>query len=472
MNGRKTVRALTMILAAVGVAGCSLMPDYHRPDMPKTETFKEDGLWRLSRPADKQPRGDWWVHYHDPELDVLESKLNQDNLVIQEALARYDAATAFLTEENAQLYPEINLTGNELTNRQSVNRPHRGQGQPNIYGNTALGGGFIYEIDFWGAIRSAIASAEASAAASKADIESARLSLEAMLATSYIKLRGLDAELGLLRFSIDAYDKELQMMQRRHDQGTVSGLDVARSEALLEQTRGQLARVTGTRALYEHALAVLVGQVPSQFSLAEDAQWTTKIVYPLIPSAIPSTVLQRRPDIAAAERRVAAANAEIGVARAAFYPTISLAALGGFQNTGYGPLLSTPNSFWSLGPLAFFNIFDAGARQAVVDQASAKTRVATAAYKNTVLNAFREVEDSLSQLHNLSEQDQHELLAVKAARHTYDLAINRYREGAVSYLEVIDAENVRLATERSELNVGTARLQASVDLIRAIGGSW
>lgn len=469
MKGRRILAG--MVLAA-GISGCSLIPEYHRPDLAPTDAFKEDGVWRLSHPADQQPRGDWWTYYHDSELDTLETKLNTDNLVIQEALARYDQATAYLTQENAQLYPEINATGNDLTNRQSVNRPHRGQGQPNVYGNTALGLGFVYEIDFWGAIRSAVTSAEASAAASKSDIESARLSLEALLATDYIKLRGLDAELDLLRFSIDAYDKELQMMQRRHDQGIVSGLDVARSQALLEHTRGQLFQVTGSRALIEHALAVLVGTIPSQFTVKEDARWTTKVQYPLVPTAIPSVVLQRRPDIAAAERRVVAANAKIGVARAAFYPTISLAALGGFQNTGYGSLISTPNSFWALGPLAFLNIFDAGARQAAVDQASAKTREVTASYRNTVLNAFREVEDSLSQLHNLGEQDQHELLAVKAARHTYDLAINRYREGAVSYLEVIDAENVRLTTDRSELNVGTARLQASVDLIRAIGGSW
>ncbi|NDU85548.1 MAG: efflux transporter outer membrane subunit [Ferrovum sp.] len=465
-------RLLLGLLLAAGISGCSLIPEYHRPDMPNTDSFKEDGVWRLVHPADAQPRGDWWTYYHDDRLDQLENTLGTDNMVIQEALARYDQATAFLTQENAQLYPEVNMTGNELTNRQSVNRPHRGNGQSNIYGNSAVGLGFVYEIDFWGAIRSAVTSAEASAAASKADIESARLSLEAMLASNYIKLRGLDAVLALLRFSIDSYDKELQMMQRRHDEGIVSGLDVARSQALLEQTKAELAKETGTRAIYEHAIAVLVGKVPSQFALAEDPLWTAHMQYPVVPAAIPSEVLQRRPDIAAAERRVVAANAEIGVARAAFYPTISLAALGGFQNTGYGQLISAPNSFWSLGPLAFFNIFDAGARQAAVDQATAKTRQVTAAYRQTVLTAFREVEDSLSQLHYLSEEDQHELLAVKAARHTYDLANNRYREGAVNYLDVIDAENVRLTTERAELNVQTARLQSSVDLVRAIGGSW
>ncbi len=457
------------ILAAATLTGCSLIPDYTRPDTPTAETFKEDGPWRLAKPADQAKRGEWWTILQDPLLSQMEGQLETGSLELAAALARNDAANAYLSGQNARLFPEVDAVGNLDTNRQSAGRPLRGPNLPNVYGNTAVGAGFVYEIDLWGHIRSAITSAEALAEASKADVESVRLSLQAQLATDYIQLRGLDSQIRLLSDSIEAYRRELQLIQHRHDEGIVSGIDVARSQTLLEETQAQKMSALGQRALYEHAIAALLGQSASSFSIAPAALVP---VYPNVPPTVPSQVLQRRPDIAAAERRVAAANANIGVARAAFFPEISLGALGGFQNMGGGSLLTAPNSFWSLGPLAFFNIFDAGRREALVQQATAQTHEATAVYRATVLNAFKEVEDNLALLRYLGEENQHQSAAVVAARRTYDLATNRYREGAVSYLEVIDAENAKLRTERVELDIQVARMQSTVGLVRAIGGSW
>lgn len=465
----KLASCTVAILAAAAMAGCSLIPDYVRPDTPTTEAFKEDGTWRLAKPADQAKRGEWWTIMQDPLLGQMEGQLETGSLELAAALARNDAANAYLSGQSARLFPEVDAVGNLDTNRQSANRPLRGPNLPNVYGNTAVGMGFTYEIDLWGHVRSAIASAEALAEASKADVESVRLSLQAQLATNYIQLRGLDSQIKLLSDSIEAYRRELQLIQHRHDEGIVSGIDVARSQTLLEETQAQKMNALAQRALYEHAIAALLGQTPSAFSIAPAALIP---VYPNVPPTVPSQVLQRRPDIAAAERRVASANANIGVARAAFFPEISLGALGGFQNMGAGTLLTAPNSFWALGPLAFFNIFDAGRREALVQQATAQTNEATAVYRATVLNAFREVEDNLALLRYLGEENQHQTAAVVAARRTYALATNRYREGAVSYLEVIDAENAKLRTERVELDIQVARMQSTVGLVRAIGGSW
>ena len=461
---------LTLLVAgALLLAGCSLAPDYQRPDMPVTDSFKEDGIWHVAKPADQSSRGEWWPVFQDPLLNQMETQLEKDSFELAAALARYDAANAYLTEQSSRLYPEINAIGGSSTNRQSVNRPLRGPNFPNVYGDRMLGAGFNYEIDLWGNIRSAINSASALAEASKADVESVRLSLQAQLATTYFQLRGFDSEIKLLSDSIKAYQSELELMQHRHDEGIVSGLDVARSLTLLEQTRAQQMSVMASRALSEHAIAALLGQSASSFSIPPGE---LNAVYPNIPATLPSQVVERRPDVSAAERRVAAANAEIGVARAAFFPTISLGALGGFQNSGGGALMTAPNSFWTLGPLAFFNIFDAGLREAPVQGATAKTAESAALYRITVLKAFREVEDNLALLHYLGEENQHQTLAVNAAQRTYNLAMNRYREGAVSYLEVIDAENVKLRTEQVELSIEIDRMLASVGLIRAIGGAW
>lgn len=458
-----------LLLLSFMMAGCSLAPTYQKPEVATPDSFHEDGTWRTAKPADQANRGEWWKLLNDEQLNQMEQDLASSNLDLAIALDRYDQARALLSQNEAALTPSLDAQGNFLTNRQSAARPLRGANQPNVYGNTAFGAGTNYELDLWGRVRNTVAAGAARLDAAQSDVESVKLSLQTQLASGYIELRGLDSEILLLDDSIKAYRQELKLMERRHDEGIVSGIDVARSKTLLEETEVLRQQAISRRALFDHSIALLLGKTPSQFSV-KPAQLALKS--PSTPQAIPSDVLQRRPDIAAAERRVAAANAEIGVAKAAFYPTFSLTAGGGFQDVGGANLISTPNSFWTLGPLAFVNIFDGGLRRSLVAQAEAKTHEAADYYKQTVLRAFTEVEDNLSLLKSLEQQDQHQSEATKAARHTWELAMNRYREGAVSYLEVVDAENTRLRTERSSLSIQVQRLQATVGLVRAVGGSW
>jgi efflux transporter, outer membrane factor (OMF) lipoprotein, NodT family len=472
MNDRFRWKKMAILLWAGWLTGCSFIPDYHRPDQWKATSFKEDGIWRYAHPADTESKGDWWTYYHDATLDKLENQVISGNFQLQAALQRYQEATAFLTEQSAYLYPQINLIGGVTSNGQSSQRLYRSPVTPRVQGDMIGGVGTLYEIDFWGAIRSAIASAKAGAEASQAQVAYAELSLQALLASSYVKLRGLDAEVKLLEDTVKDYQHELDLMQQRHDVGINSDLDVQRSRSLLEETKAQEAKIIGQRALYEHAVAVLVGEEPSRFSLVSDPQWIYKAQYGAIPATIPSVVLQRRPDIAAAERAVVSANAQIGVARTAFFPTISLGALVGYENHATSGLLQSPFSFWSVGPMAFYNIFDAGLRQAEVDRATAKTRELTATYRQTVLTSFKEVEDNLSEIKNYGIDDEHQKQAVAAAQITFKLANQRYIEGASNYLDVIDAETIQLRTEREEIYVRTALNQSVVDLVRSIGGSW
>lgn len=462
-------KRLVLLLLMAGIAGCSMLPDYIKPQTSLPEVFKEEGPWHFAQPLDAMPRGEWWKGFKDPLLNDLEGRVTHHNWELAQALARYDQANALLAGQQAAQLPEIDSGDNFTTNRQSANRPLRGSNQPNVYGITTLQAGFSYELDLWGRVRSAVASAQALESASAADVESLRLSLQSQVASLYIQLRGLDSQMQLLDESITTYTKQVKLMDHRHHEGIVSGVDVGRSQTLLEETRSLKIHTESQRALYEHAIAALLGESISGFSIPSQS---LKPVFPDIPATVPAVVLQRRPDIAAAERRVMAANAEIGLAKAAFYPTISLGAQGGFQNTGQGNLISTPNSFWSLGPSAFFSIFDAGRRDAAIKQATARTQEASARYKSTVLTAFKEVEDQLSLLHHLSDESLSNLKALEAARHTYDLAMNQYQEGATSYLEVIDAEVTKLRTEQASLSLSVQRMQASVALVRALGGDW
>jgi NodT family efflux transporter outer membrane factor (OMF) lipoprotein len=459
------------LLIPIALSACSLAPDYHKPDAPVATKFKEDGVWRTATPMDDKPKGEWWHYFNDPILSNLELKADKANLQLGIALAQHDQALALANESEAQLYPEVDAMGNYLTNRQSANRPLRSSSlNYSVYGDTAFGAGINYELDFWGQLRNQAKSSAYLEQASRADIETVRLSQESLLASIYFRLRGYDAEIAIFRDSIKAYQREFTIIQNRHNEGVVSGLDVARAESLLDQVKGQLEGLLGQRAVYEHAIAVLVGENPSTFSIAPVA--TFKENYPNLPSVLPSTVLQRRPDIAAAERRVASANADIGVAKAAFYPNINLFAFYGFQNTGGGGLLTLPNSYWALGPLAFLPIIDEGRRQSLVDLAEAKNKELIVKYRQTVLTAFKQVEDSLVSLNHLKIQLVDQSKATVAASTTYDLAVNRYLEGASSYLEVIDAENTKLATQIAETRIKSAQMVAVVEFVQSIGGGW
>jgi NodT family efflux transporter outer membrane factor (OMF) lipoprotein len=438
--------------------------------MPTPVAYKEGGPWQPAKPSDDLPRSDWWRDYGDPTLDQLEGQIDAGNPDLAASVARYDQARAYTAEASASLLPFVDLDGSATQNRQSAKRPLRSPNQPNQYGANTIGLQVSYELDFWGQIRNTVAAGEATAQARGADVETVRLGLHAELASDYVALRGFDAELKLLTDTETAYLRAQQLTQDRHDAKIASGIDVSRSESQLESARALESDARAQRALLEHAIASLVGKPASDFSISPAV---SNIPLPEIPMGLPSTLLQRRPDIAAAERRVASANASIGVARAAFYPNIMLNLMGGFQNTGGGlGLLAAPYSFWSLGPSLAMPLFEGGLRHAAEAQAYAALDEASGNYRSTVLSAFQEVEDNLALLHHLGLEFHEESEAVTAAERTADLSLTLYHDGAASYLDVVVAQTDALQAERTLLDLNTRRLQANIRLVKAVGGGW
>jgi NodT family efflux transporter outer membrane factor (OMF) lipoprotein len=464
-------RLFAGVAVALLLGGCSLAPTYHTPSLPPMPaTFKEAGTaWRVASPADQTPRGDWWSVYSDGTLAKLESQLDADNPSLAAALARYDTARAYESQLQSGLFPHFGVMANPIRARQSDNRPLRGSNEPNEYDSDTVGASASYDLDLWGRIRNEVGQGRALSEAAKADLANATLSLEAQLADDYVRLRGYDIQAGILDDTLNAYQRALTLTENRHAGGIASGLDVSRAQAQLHDAQAQVTDVQAQRALVEHAIASLVGVPASSFSLAPERE---QLEVPVTPVGVPSTLLERRPDIAAAERRVYSANAGIGVARAAFFPDLSLSGSYGFQNTGLGNLLAIGNRFWALGPLATLDLFDGGLRRAKVREAHAEFAEASADYRQTVLGAFREVEDDLVLLRDLGVEAGQEDQAVQAAQKTQSIANNRYREGIVNYLEVVTAQTAALSAERSAETIRTRRLQASVDLIRALGGGW
>jgi NodT family efflux transporter outer membrane factor (OMF) lipoprotein len=462
-------RLVATLLACGALAACSLAPDYKVPETPSPAAFKESGIWTAGTPQDALPRGQWWTLYGDAILNDLEGRIESASPTLAEAVARYDAARGYLEEAQSSILPTIAAGGHADTDKQSAYRPLRSASQPTYYGDDLAGVSLSWDLDLWGRVRNEVAAGKAEAQASFADLQSIRLSLQARLADDYLELRGLDAQAQLLGDTIGIYGKALDLTNERHEKGVASGLDVGRAQTQLSDAQAQLADVQARRALMEHAIASLVGQPTSDFALAAAV---VDFKVPNIPTGIPSALLQRRPDVAAAERRVAATNAGIGVARAAFYPDISLGALAGFQNTGQDALFTAPDAMWALGPSAALTLFDNGRHEGQLAVAKAANRAAVAAYRGAVLHAFQDVEDNLALLNHLAREAEAKSASVSAATRTQTLSLALYRNGALGFLDVVVAQTTALAAQQGALTIQTRRLQASVDLIRSIGGGW
>ncbi|MEX1829581.1 efflux transporter outer membrane subunit [Luteibacter sp. CQ10] len=457
----------------LALGGCSLAPNYVKPTVGAVPDAYQGAAhpegWTVAEPKDTQARAPWWKIYSDPTLDALEAKLNANNPNIAVALARRDEAQALLQQLGAQQSPQVGVSASPTNDRQSDRRPLRGSNQPNEYDTRTVGIVADYELDLWGRIRNEVAEGRALGQAAEADLASAQLSLQAQLADTYIALRSIDVETRIVQDSLDAFGQGRTITQKRMDGGVSSGLDVARANAQYADAQAQATELRVQRALAEHAIATLIGEPASSFSLPAK---TTAMTLPTIPLGVPSELLERRPDIAAAERRVFAANAGIGVARAAFFPTLSLSAAFGWQDVGHGSLLAASNQFWSLGPAAALSLFDGGLRRGREAQAKAEFAAASGQYRAVVLKAFQQVEDNLSLIQELGREGQQEMAAADAGKQSQTLATNRYNEGVVSYLEVVTAQTAALQAERTAEQVRTRQLQASVDLIRALGGGW
>ena len=441
------------------------------PELALAPAFKEAAPWTTAQPADELPRDAWWKLYGDADLDALQQRLIDHSPDLAAAFARYQQSKSITDQIRASQFPTLGASLNTQSNRQSEMRPLRVLGplSPNLYSSTTLGLALDYEVDLWGRVRSQVAAGQALDQAAQADLMSARLALQAQLADSYVALRGLDRESALLRETEAAYAKALDLITRRRDGGIASGLDLARAQAQLEATRSQVGQSQAQRALIEHAIASLVGQTASGFSVPARI---AEIGLPKIPTGLPSTLLQRRPDIAAAERRVAASNASVGVARAAVFPAVTLSGLLGLQSSHADQLIRAPNSFWAVGPTMLFTLFDAGKRQAEIARVQAVLDESGEKYRSIVISAFQQVEDNLALLRQYDIAAQHEAAAVAAAQRSLALATARYQEGAANYLEVVASQTATLQAKRSALDLATRQRRASVQLVRALGGGW
>jgi NodT family efflux transporter outer membrane factor (OMF) lipoprotein len=352
---------------------------------------------------------------------------------------------------------------------ESLNAPLTTAATPRYYDDYTVGGSVSYELDLWGQIRNEVHAGEANAAASAADLENARLSLIVQLVQDYVQLRSLDQQSAILEDTVQAYARALTITQQRHGAGIAPGLDVAQAQTQLDAARSQASQVLVQRALMEHAIAALIGVSASTFSLKPAI---VPIELPQVPSGLPATLLERRPDVAAAERRMAAANAEIGVARAAYFPSLTLSAQGGFESTAVSNLLRTPSSYWALGPSALLSVFDGGLRRAQVAQARAAFDASAANYRGTAVAAFQQVEDSLAALNHYHDAAVQERAAVEAAQRTLNLSMALYKQGAADYLTVVTSQTALLQAQLQALSLDTLQLVASVDLVRALGGGW
>ena len=472
-------RRLAAALALLIVGGCASGPAYQRPEVAMPVAWKIEPPWREIAPDDATAKGPWWERFGDPQLDALEAQALADNPSLQIASARLAQARATVAGASASLFPQIGLGARVQRLKSSENRPLSNYASPNfstVQNDFALALSVSYELDLSGRVRSGIEGARASAEQSAIDLENTKLLLTADLASAYFNLRGLDAELDVLQRSIALQRRALGLVTSRHELGAISGFDVAQQQALLDNTLTQVDVLRRQRGPFEHAIATLTGRPAPLFTLAPEARGGAPLEVDSAPPAIalgvPSDVLERRPDVASAERAMAAANAQIGVARAAFYPSIMLAPSVGVDSRELANLFNAPSLLWSLGVSATQTLFDGGRIRANVDFTQAGYDATVANYRRTVLTAMQEVEDGITGLAALARASAQARRAVASAQRVLEMATSRYEGGATSYLDVITAQQALLGVERQATQLASQRRVTSVFLVKALGGDW
>jgi NodT family efflux transporter outer membrane factor (OMF) lipoprotein len=463
--------------AMIFSAACGVAPRYHVPPTPVPPAFKEPdpsfykeaGDWNPANPSDAMSRGKWWEIFGDPELNQLEEQVDIGNQNIKAAAARFEQARALIRLNRSAGRPTIDVGGDIRGNRGSANTAIASPKTTSAYGSFALPIDFNWEIDAFGRIRNSVEAARTEAQATAADMETVRLSLHAELAFDYFELRSLDAQKELLDNTVVAYQKALELTRNRFEGGATSAVEVEQARTQLESTRAQAQDIGVQRAQYEHAIAVLTGRPPYGFTLAPKPLDTPP---PVIPPGLPSQLLERRPDIAAAERRVAEGNAEIGIARAAYYPSVMLSTALGLQASSITTWFNWPSRFWAVGPAVLQTVFDGGRRKAQSQIAQAAYDEAVARYRQTTLDAFQQVEDNLAAERILAQESETQKAAVAAAQRSLQLSMNRYEGGLVTYLEVVTAQSAALANQRAAVDILRRRMSAAVLLVKALGGGW
>jgi NodT family efflux transporter outer membrane factor (OMF) lipoprotein len=461
------------------LGGCMVGPKYVKPAVPMAPAFKEqvpdsykqsDG-WKPAQPGDQSLRGNWWEVFGDPQLNALEEQLTASNQDLKVAEARFRQARAMIRFNRSEEFPTISTSPSIVNERDSAHQPYF----PPSLANNGTGAFTLpfdlsYEVDLWGRVRRTVSASREEAQASAADLQTANLSLHAELAVDYFELRSADDQKQLLDNTVAAYTDALKLTQNRFEGGAAPKSDVAQAQTQLDGARVQDTDITVMRAQFEHAIATLIGKPPAEFSIALAPRPAMEL--PVVPVGLPATLLERRPDIAAGERRVAEANDQIGIARAAFFPTLVLGAAGGFSGTSITNWLNWPSRMWAVGPQLSQTIFDAGRRRAVSEGATANYDATVASYRQTTLTAFQEVEDNLAALRILEKESQQQKEATTSAEESLQLFTNRYQGGVDNYLQVITAQTVLLTNQRNDIDIERRRMDASVLLVKAIGGGW
>ena len=466
----RVARAGRVALAALLLGGCMVGPEYTKPSAPMTPAYKEADGWKTATPSDHLPKGRWWTIFGDPELDALETEIATANQNLKIAEARLREARALVRFNRASLFPTVSAGAGLSTLRESANQPFLSSSAGGGHsGDLLLSLDLSYEIDRWGRVRRTVAAAKREAEATAADLETARLSLQAELALDYFELRAADAQQELLDETVKAFEAALRLTTNRYEGGAAPKSDVAQAQTQLETTRAQAIDVAVQRAQFEHAIATLIGRPPAAFSLPRRALRTPP---PDVPIGLPSQLLERRPDIAAAERRMAEANEQIGIAKAAYYPQVILNASVGFEGSSFGNLLNAGSLVWAVGASITQTIFDGGRRRATSDAARAAYDATVAGYRQTTLSAFQQVEDNLAALRILEQEGEQQRRAVASAQESLQLFTNRYRGGVDNYLQVITAQTVTLTNQRTEIDILRRRIDATVLLVKALGGGW